>query len=1302
MVPGTLFDGRFELSELAGAGGMGAVYRALDRTTGVVVAVKLLREVSERAAARFAREARALAGIEHPHVVRYVTHGVATTGEPYLAMEWLSGESLSVRLSRRGLRVEESVALVRAVADALGAAHARGIVHRDVKPSNLFLVDGAIDRVKVLDFGIAKLPDATSQLTQTSAVVGTLGYMAPEQARGDRETLDARADVFSLGCVLFECLTGQRAFRAQHLMALLWKLLLEDPPRVTELRPEVPPALDALVARMLAKEPAARLADGAAVARCLDALGALEGSGASLSLAAGEALTAGEKRLISIVAVRPALAPFLETTETLPLHEPSPSAFGVVRHAALPLGAHIEVLANGTAVAMVAGAGNATDQAALVARCALRIRASLPGAKVVVVTGRSESTGRSPLGEVLERAAALLEAAAAQGSAAGQPERVGTDAVTRALLEGRFEIMDQDGLCWIEAEREVGEGARKLLGKPSPYVGRDRELRSLLELVEESFTERRAAAALVTAAAGMGKSRLRHELVQALRRRHTDLDLSIGRGDSIGAGSAFALLAASVRSALGIAAGEALDVRRGKLARVVEPLFAGEEALRVAGFLGELLGIALPGEDRPALRAAQDNPALMAAEIQRAYLDYARAVTGARPMLVVLEDMHWGDAPSVRIFDRALRELGDRPYAVLAFARPEVHELFPRLWAERGLSELRLRELPARAAENLVRSALGASVAPEEVSALVRRAEGNAFYLEELIRAVAEGRGCASPETVLGIVEARLAVLGPEARRLLRAASVFGQVSWTRGVCALLGTTAPGASQTDAWSELLEREILERRPISRIAGEEEIAFRHALLWEGAYAMLTDRDRALGHRLAGEWLLEAGEQDPTVLAEHFARSDDRPRAAEHYLRAAELAVRGADLPAVLARVQSGSACGAAGETLAALHLLRMDVLVWSSDYAEAHASALQALELAAPGSHHHRRALTGALSCLAFFDDRQAIQELLPRLRPAEIPLDAEGAALTFWILSALLWEGLPDLAEPYLRRLYQDIAGALEADAYLAMRVDISRALWLRHVEQDPWGALLANLAAMKRLEALGHHLFVLIVSSILPFIYMALGALDAADELNQRVLASGGGPSFFFLRATIFRVLSPIERRMPTEALARAAELLQYSLTRNDPRTTAVARHLVVECHLLRGELAEAEEALRAVGDTTRLVPFVHAVHLSLLSEIRLRRGRAAEAVALAREALAWNRRACAGFAPRQELLPALYAEALHASGDVEAAREVIREARADLLARADRIGDPAFRKSFLENVSANVRTLDLARAWLGEAEDG
>ncbi len=275
MRAGDVVDGRYAILERAGIGGVGSVYRAFDRQTQTLVAVKVLHVPHATAQARFLTEARTLAGLEHPHIVRYVTHGIYDE-EPYLVMEWLEGESLDRRLGRERLTIDESVDLARRLASALGAAHARGIVHRDVKPSNVLLLDNALDKPRLLDFGIARVDDAGGSLTRTGNVLGTPGYMSPEQARGDKRYIDARADVFSLGCVLYECLTGQTPFHGPHAMAVIMKLLSEDAPRVRNVRPDIPDVVDALVARMLAREPLARFVDGTSVVNAIDALGSLK------------------------------------------------------------------------------------------------------------------------------------------------------------------------------------------------------------------------------------------------------------------------------------------------------------------------------------------------------------------------------------------------------------------------------------------------------------------------------------------------------------------------------------------------------------------------------------------------------------------------------------------------------------------------------------------------------------------------------------------------------------------------------------------------------------------------------------------------------------------------------------------------------------------------------------------------------------------------------------------------------------------------------------------------------------------
>ncbi|MEZ4311896.1 MAG: serine/threonine-protein kinase [Polyangiaceae bacterium] len=161
MRAGDLVANRFEVEHLAGAGGVGEVYRALDRATGERVALKVLRPPSSRDIERFAREARVLSRLRHPAIVRYVSHGVTGEGEPFMAMEWLDGEDLSARLSRAPLTLAESAEVVRRAAAALAIPHARGIVHRDIKPSNLFLRNGHLDELKLLDFGLAWLVDAS-------------------------------------------------------------------------------------------------------------------------------------------------------------------------------------------------------------------------------------------------------------------------------------------------------------------------------------------------------------------------------------------------------------------------------------------------------------------------------------------------------------------------------------------------------------------------------------------------------------------------------------------------------------------------------------------------------------------------------------------------------------------------------------------------------------------------------------------------------------------------------------------------------------------------------------------------------------------------------------------------------------------------------------------------------------------------------------------------------------------------------------------------------------------------------------
>ncbi len=261
--------GHYRVLSVLGRGGMGAIYLATDETLGREVALKVM--LPEAAAVptareRFLREARAAAGIAHDNVVA-IHHVGDESGVPYIVMPLLKGETLADRLKRDGhLTAAESLRVGREVALGLAAAHARGLVHRDVKPANIWL-EAVTGRVKVLDFGLARPDDSDRQhLTQSGTVMGTPAYMAPEQAAGD--PVDHRADLFSLGCVLYEASTGTRPFAGTTVMAMLTKIATHTPPPASTIA-DVPLALSDLIARLLAKQPAGRPQSAAGVAELL-------------------------------------------------------------------------------------------------------------------------------------------------------------------------------------------------------------------------------------------------------------------------------------------------------------------------------------------------------------------------------------------------------------------------------------------------------------------------------------------------------------------------------------------------------------------------------------------------------------------------------------------------------------------------------------------------------------------------------------------------------------------------------------------------------------------------------------------------------------------------------------------------------------------------------------------------------------------------------------------------------------------------------------------------------------------------
>ncbi len=1278
LVPGTLVAGRFEVVALAGSGGGGSVYRAVEVESGRVVALKLLHSDSPNEE-RFAREAAVLASLRHPGVVQYLDYGVDEEDGAFLVMEWLVGEDLEAALQRGPLTVGDALAVVRLACEALAVAHRQGVVHRDLKPGNLFLVDGRFDAVKVVDFGLA-LAASDDRISSPGVLLGTPAYMAPEQVRGER--VDARADVYSMGAVLYRCLAGRQVFTGASVLAVLAKVMLEDAPELAE----VPVHVAELVARMLAKDPAKRPADAAAL---LDALEGLRASDTSTPRLI-PAVSSREQRVTSVVLSVDGARTKAPSVERLVM----PTAGGAVvassgrflsaRHRALAeavrdIGGSLAVLADGTRLITVRGASPA-EQAALAARCALTLAALRPTSCQVVATGRVVVSGSLQMGEVIDRAAAALTAMQARG-ADGAGVRL--DAATADLLDDRF--VTGGGGDWraLTSMREGAAGVRTVAGRVTPCAGRQRELAALAAGFDGCVAGPRARAVLIVAAPGMGKSRLLHEFAHGAGER--GVQVLRAWGEVSRAGSPFAL------------ASQLVDARPAKLRSMVEGLVPAERAREVAEFLGEICGARVPdAEASEALRAARSDVSVMADAVREAWVTWLRAKCAKAPTIVVVEDLQWGDQPSVQLLDAALDALANAPLMVIAAARPEVRETFPDLWRRRSLEEVQLGPLSQRAAEQVAREVLGEGASEELLRALVERSGGHPFHLEELVRAAASGRELGVlPDSVLGMLQARMDRLDAHDRRMLRAGSVFGEAFWPSAVASLLGGSHSSELAAARFARLVAQEVVVRRPRSRFPSEVEYSFRHALVRDAAYATLPERDRAHAHRLAGEWLEFMGEADPATLARHFEEGDARPRAAWFYQRAAQEALDGNDLARASTLAEKAVACGPEASALGALRAIQAEAAFWRGELESASTWAAEAAEALERGSGPWFDAVSVAIGALGQRGRNDDVAAWLLRAGSAVAASeDARGPQVTTLCrgLTQLYWAHHPgDLREVYATLLA--IARPYEAlDPYRAGWVHRVQAegLWLRARAVDRClEELDAACAAYERAGARRALCLTRINSASL---HAWSGEAARGAELLALAKVEAEGLRSGFLTAYAGAMTGLMELWTGAEG-AEATLRAALPTVGGVPRFAFIVRVFIGWAALERGDLAGADEqarealALAVVGD-------LRPSAMALLGRVLVARGAVVQGLAVAREA-ARIERAARDIELLMGVADLALAETLEARGDRAGAVAALAVAYGRVEAVASKIASAERRARFWARRLPNARVKELAAQW-------
>jgi eukaryotic-like serine/threonine-protein kinase len=597
-----------------------------------------------------------------------------------------------------------------------------------------------------------------------------------------------------------------------------------------------------------------------------------------------------------------------------------------------------------------------------------------------------------------------------------------------------------------------------------------------------------------------------------------------------------------------------------------------------------------------------------------------------------------------------------------------------------------------------VRGTLGESVDADTVRALAERADGNAFYLEELIRAVSARAGAASagelPETVLAMVQARLEGLDPEARRVLRAASVFGQRFWRGGVAALSGGAA-----ADAWlPALAEDEVISVSREARFPGEVEYAFRHALVRDAAYGMLTAEDGAKGHRLAAAWLEEAGEGDAMVLAEHYEHGGDRPKAAQFYLRAAQQAFEGDDLELAFARAERGvAAAGPGSDAAGAMYLLQAQADRWRGLHRDALARALKALSALPRGTAAWWDAAAEVVSAANTVPDPLELDATSKALLAAPFgdgpaPLAGELAVAAAVALArasvANFYGGRYPTGEALLARS-EIAARACAHDPSASAHVDCARGIHAL-LAGDVSGYLDLMRSAGAGFEQAGDARSACVQTMRVGDAYMQLGVYGAAERAFRGTVREAEQLGLGGQRAAA-RINLGLSLALQGKAAEGASAVEEgLALAQGDHRFDLTARIYLARIRLA-SDPTRAVREIRSVSDDPAVPPAYRSYALAIKAAARLALGDPERAVRSSRHAM--------------DLLGSLgeieeggafihlaHAEALLASGEAGAARTAAAAGRARLLGQAEKIADAALRRSFLERVPENARLLDLA----------
>jgi serine/threonine protein kinase/tetratricopeptide (TPR) repeat protein len=920
--------GRYEIVQELGGGGMGQVYKARDNKLHRYVALKFLiprLSGDKDAKLRFIQEAQAASGLDHQNICTIYEIDETPDGQLYIAMAYYEGATLKKKIEQGPRNFTEALDTMIQISRGLSKAHGQGIVHRDIKPANVIETGDHV--MKILDFGLAKLVSEAG-LTTTAAVIGTPAYMSPEQASG--ESTDQRTDLWSLGVVFYELLTCHLPFSGDSGHSILYGIVNRPPIPPRDLRTDIPEEAERIILKCLQKKSEKRYSSAD---QLLEDLLKLKDSlekekEASAIRKTAEARRETERRLATVLS-----GEILNSTQVVKSLEPEEAAlvmnrcFDLLASVIKKYGGRIDRM-TGNSFMGAFGVPQAIEDAPKKAvNTAIELRNSLArfnqdeglaipleirlgiNTGTVIVGARGLDQEYSVLGEAVDLASQLCELS--------EKNAVTVGPLTHRYTSNDFEY-EAVKLVAPKGRAEPGAAYRLLSSRGKPYrahpgaermiysdmVGRDRNLDKLMLHVLKAVNGEGSIVSVI-GEAGIGKSRLVAELSRKdIMKKVTLLQ---GRALSFGANLSFHLVIDILREWARIEEEDAPSVSSQKLEKAIRNVFP-EGASEVYPFIATLMGLKLSGAPEERIKGVAGDA--LEKLILKNFRDLIVKVSVLKPLVLILEDLHWADSTSLHLLESLFRLATSNGILFINVLRPDydTSERILRTLRSRypdHSTEICLEPLNEAECATLIGNLLNTEALPDHIRELIaRRAEGNPFFIEEVARSfiddgiveIKDGRFRVTnridavdiPESISDIIMARVDKLDEQTKSLLKTASVIGRNFFYK----ILAEVAKSIGEIENKLEYLKEAqlILEKTRMEEI----EYLFKHALAQEAVYnSILTTKRKALHLDVARS--IEHVFKDKLhefygLLALHFSLGEDLDKAEEYLIKAGEEALK----------------------------------------------------------------------------------------------------------------------------------------------------------------------------------------------------------------------------------------------------------------------------------------------------------------------------------------------------------------------------------------------------------------------------